>query len=329
MAGLTDRLKRLFGTSGPDEAGKAPVGPFAARTSKRATGPRWAEQETDLFSKPDDVYREGTAPDLQAARDGNGRKPFVTPYYFWGALALVTAGFAIGGLVFHVLQDQEQEAVAAGTGLPDPLLPLEETARQALLRPTPELAAELKRSFLGKPDDFCAELQALGLKNRGWRRAPFRKGSWQCDTELVPLTTPSVDFGATTLFLLLRGPSEDSVDYLRLKLVVEDPRQKQIGLDAVWLVIDALAGRYGWTVPDNFRSAVASFEDLETIHRGVRLSVAPEDPNLTGDPLASQRLNIIMDFGEPDLIRPADRFEQAPPLESGWSLRDRDGRAGE
>jgi hypothetical protein len=59
------------------------------------------------------------------------------------------------------------------------------------------------------------------------------------------------------------------------------------------------------------------------------MSVAPEDPKLTGDPLANQRLNIILDFGEPDLIRPADRFEKAPPLESGWSVKAPNAQAGE
>jgi hypothetical protein len=210
---------------------------------------------------------------------------------------------------------------------------LDEGAKTALLSQSPELDAKLKRGFLGKPDQLCAELHALGLENKGWIKAPFQRGRWQCASDLVPLTTPSVDFGSTTLFFLLRGPSEEKIDYLRLKLAVEDARQKEIGQEAVWLVIDALAARYGWTVPDSFRQAIADFRHLETTYRGVQLSVAPEDPNLTGDPLANQRLNIILNFGEPDLIRPADRFEVAPPLESGWSNKgnpkDRDGQAAE
>ena len=295
------------------------------RSGKRSSGPRWADQELDSYLQPKALPQDRGTPDHRSPGEGSVKQPFVTSYYFWGTLALLTAGFAVGGVTLNVLKDWNSQPVPSGTGLPDPLLPLQEPAREALLKPVPELAAELKRSFQGKPGALCAELQELGLSNRGWRKAPFHKDRWQCASDLVPLTTPSVDYGATTLFLLLRGPSEDRIDYLRMKLVVEDPRQKGIGLEAVWLVIDALAGRYGWTVPDGFREAVAGFSELETSHRGVRLSVAPEDPNLTGDPLASRRLNIIMDFGEPDLIRPADRFKQAPPLESGWSVRDRDG----
>jgi hypothetical protein len=242
-------------------------------------------------------------------------------------LALLMLGSAVAGVVVHLQRTAPKGELAAS--LADPLLPLPRNAREALLNPAPELGAELKRGFTGEPDALCDELRALGLGNAGWRRAPFHKQRWQCASELVALTTPSVDFGSTTLFFVLRGPSEDRIDYLRLKLVVEDPRQKQIGLDAVWLVIDALATRYGWTVPDSFRRAIAGFRPLETTHHGVHLSVAPEDPALTGDLLASGRMNIIMNFGEPDLIRPADRFRLAPPLESGWGIRDPSGRAGE
>ncbi|TYC66059.1 hypothetical protein FMN63_27360 [Stappia sp. BW2] len=253
----------------------------------------------------------------------------VTPYYIWGTLALLAAGFAGGGLFLHLAQLKGEDSVVTAPLMPDPLSSLQTPAREVLLAPEPELSAELKRSFLGKPDQLCDELRSLGLGNPGWRRAPFSKDRWQCASDLVPLTTPSVDYGSTTLFFLLRGPSENSIDYLRLKLVVEDPRQIQIGLDAVWLVIDALALRYGWTVPEVFREAVSGFRQLETTHRGVRLSVSPEDPDLTGDPLARQRLNIILDFGEPDLIRPADRFEKAPPLESGWSVKAPNAQAAE
>ncbi|MGX1497419.1 hypothetical protein ACSSV1_002455 [Labrenzia sp. MBR-25] len=295
------------------------------RTGPHSKGPRWAEPDSETLSdggKPDNPGRPPNA-----ARTQNRAQ--VTPYYIWGTLALLAAGFAVGGLFLHLVQQRGEDSVVSSPLMPDPLSSLQPPARDVLLAPEPELAAELKRSFLGRPDQLCDELRSLGLGNPGWRRAPFSADRWQCASDLVPLTTPSVDYGSTTLFFLLRGPSENRIDYLRLKLVVEDPRQMQIGLDAVWLVIDALALRYGWTVPEVFREAVSGFRQLETNHRGVRMSVAPEDPKLTGDPLASQRLNIILDFGEPDLIRPADRFEKAPPLESGWSVKAPNAQAGE
>lgn len=295
------------------------------RPGPRSKGPRWAEPDRETLpdgGKPDNP---GLPPRVARSRS----RAQVTPYYIWGTLALLAAGFAAGGLFLHLVQQRGEDSVVSSPLMPDPLSSLQPPARDVLLAPEPELAAELKRSFLGRPDQLCDELRALGLGNPGWRRAPFSADRWQCASDLVPLTTPSVDYGSTTLFFLLRGPSENRIDYLRLKLVVEDPRQMQIGLDAVWLVIDALALRYGWTVPEVFREAVSGFRQLETNHRGVRMSVAPEDPKLTGDPLASQRLNIILDFGEPDLIRPADRFEKAPPLESGWSVKAPNAPAGE
>jgi|GEM_PF-3402484 len=312
MAGLADRLRRQLSGIAARAGGRDGAPGSERRAAPRSKGPHWAGEETDSPA--------GTGWNSAAA--GGPRqpqKPFVTPYYVWGTLALLMAGFALGVLLWQYRQTLLPEAEVNRPLLGDPLSPLEEHARSELLKPAPELGAELKRSFLGKPEALCAELRSLGLENPGWKKAPFQTGRWQCASDLVPLTTPSVDFGSTTLFFLLRGPSEDKIDYLRLKLVVEDPKQKQIGLDAVWLVIDALAGRYGWTVPDSFRAAISDFRFLETIHRGVRLSVAPEDPKLTDDPLANQRLNIVLDFSEPDLIRPADRFEKAPPLESGWS----------
>lgn len=284
----------------------------------KAQGPRWAANSSDdLTIAPDVRAKQSVRPGPVRRRSAGGTR--VTSLYVWGALALVATVVAISGAVVHLRKAALTAEELSRPLAADPLAPLSEPTRVELLDPAPELGAELKRVFLGKPDDLCAELGALGLENRGWRRAPFRATRWQCASDLVPLTTPSVDFGGTTLFFLLRGPSADKVDYLRLKLVVEDPRQKALGLDAVWLVIDALARRYGWTVPENFRAAVDGFAKLETLHHGVQLSVAPEDPALTGDPLASGRLNIIMNFGEPDLIRPADRFRKAPPLESGWT----------
>ncbi|WP_343895368.1 DUF6030 family protein [Roseibium denhamense] len=251
----------------------------------------------------------------------------VLPWIWIGAAGLLITGVAATVAVkTYVRPVPVAEEAKAG---PDPLGPLSVETREALTKATPELGAELKRSFLGKPEDLCTKLEDLGLDNSGWRRAPFTQSRWQCASDLVLLTTPSVDFGPSTLFFLLRGPTAGKVDYLRLKLVVEDPRQKDIGLEAVWLVIGALADRYGWAVPSEFRNAVAGFQPLEINDRGIHLSVAPENPDLTGDALASQRLNIILNFGEPDLIRPAGRFEQGPPLEEAWRIRGRDGPGAE
>jgi uncharacterized protein DUF6030 len=322
MTGFANKVRQFLGKIAATRDGLR-TGPTKETPSlTRTAGPRWAEPELDVLD-------DGNKPEQPIEAAEPIQRPFVTPFYLWGTLAVLMAGLAIGTVYWQLQQEKQDELAGTVPVYGDPLLSLDSSAKNVLLNPSPELGARLKRSFLGQPDELCAELNSLGLENHGWKKAPFQRERWQCASDLVSITTPSVDFGATTLFFLLRGPSATKIDYLRLKLVVEDARQIQLGLESVWLVIDALAGRYGWTVPDNFREAISSFSKLETSHRGVRLSVAPEDPNLTGDPLADQRLNIILDFGEPDLIRPADSFKQAPPLESSWSVKDPDDQEAE
>ncbi|MBD8874959.1 DUF6030 family protein [Roseibium polysiphoniae] len=225
------------------------------------------------------------------------------------ALPLMLLAFA-AIVVLSNLQLVEPPDLEVAAPPPDPLAGFSADAQDSLTAPDIQVPARLKLTFLGKPEELCAELTEIGLPNGGWTKAPFRRGRWQCASDVVPLTTPSVDFGSATLFFLLRGGSEDRVDYLRLKLNVEDPRQMEYGEATVRSVIGALSDRYSWAVPDRFLQAISDFEALEMTDRGVRLSVAPEDPNLTGDPAASQRLNIILNFGEPDLIRPADGFQR-------------------
>ncbi|MEP0233407.1 DUF6030 family protein [Roseibium sp.] len=225
------------------------------------------------------------------------------------ALPLMLLGLAAIAILSssQLVQSPDSDAVAPA---PDPLAGFPPDTQDSLIAPDIQVPARLKLTFLGKPEELCAELTEIGLPNGGWTRAPFRQGRWQCVSDVVPLTTPSVDFGPATLFFLLRGGAEDRVDYLRLKLNVEDPRQMKYGEATVRAVIGALSDRYSWAVPERFLQAISDFEALEMTDRGVRLSVAPEDPNLTGDAAASQRLNIILNFGEPDLIRPADGFQR-------------------
>lgn len=227
-------------------------------------------------------------------------------------LPLVLAAGLTGAVLFSEELGLTQPAPAPvlAPAAPDPLAGFDAGTRQTLTEPEVMVPATLKLGFRGDPQSLCDEMGAMGLENNGWNRAPFISGAWQCASTLVPLTTPSVDYGPATLFFLLRGNAADKVDYLRLKLNVEDPKQKEVGEKAARLVISALSDRYGWAVPDEFLQAIRDFKPLETTDRGVRLSVAPEDPNLTGDPTAVRRLNIIIDFGEPELIRPADGFER-------------------
>lgn len=224
---------------------------------------------------------------------------------------------AVAAVVLGVLTLKEngaEDPIPDEAVLPDPLAGLPPNLKTELLTAETRMPAELKLTFTGNPQDLCTELADLGMENSGWRRALFTKSRWQCVSDLVHLTTPSVDYGPATLFFALRGPDEGHIDHLRLKVNVEDPAQLDIGQNAARIVIGALSDRYSWAVPEAFLEAIAGFKPLEMTDRGVRLSVAPEDPDLTGDATALQRMNIILDFGEPDFIRPADEFRQVPPF---------------
>jgi len=245
------------------------------------------------------------------------------------SLPLVLLVLALVGLGFSRLLPPANPETDAAPREPDPLSRYPASLRAALTAPQPVLPARLTLTFTGNPKDLCAQLNELGMTNSGWQGALLMPGLFQCASELINLTTPSVDYGPSTLFFLLRGPQQHRIDYLRVKLVVDDPAQKAIGVDAVKLVIGALSDRYSWAVPDVFWQAIEEFAPLELMDRGVRLSVAPEDPDLTGDPKADQRLNIILDFSEPELIRPADGFLQAPPFDPAWTATVRDGQAAE
>ncbi|MTH96770.1 DUF6030 family protein [Roseibium sp. RKSG952] len=201
---------------------------------------------------------------------------------------------------------------AAAVLQPDPLAALPPGLRDTLTRPETEMPAKMTLVFSGQPQALCDQLDAIGLKNNGWRRAPFHQDRYQCASETLALTSPGRGYGPATLFFLLRGPDQNSIDYLRLKLVVEGLEQVKAGQEAVRLVIGELSDRYGWAVPETFLAAVDAFKPLEVTDRGVRLVSQPEDPDLTGDPKASQRLNIVIDFSEPELIRPAERFKPEP-----------------
>ncbi|NBN78424.1 hypothetical protein GWI72_09110 [Microvirga tunisiensis] len=219
-------------------------------------------------------------------------------------------------------------AAAPAAVLPDPLAPLPGDLQARLTAPVPELPAALKLTFAGSPGDLCAELAMLGLPNSGWTVAPFRPDRWQCSSDLVSVGAPDVDREPTTLFFLLRGTAE-RVDYLRLKLNAANPRTAAEGRSMARKVLDALSRRYAWEFPPAVLRAISDMRGLELTERGVRFEVATEDPGLTGDPLARDRLNVIIEFSPPDHIRPT-RFEATagtPPAAAGAALAPQDAAA--
>jgi len=307
---------RLTGWIGPREAPEPTVRrAYSSRYYADRQRLRWGQDE-EIARRPGKGPKPGPVPAGKAGRPKSWVSDRRKLVFLVLPLLLVCLA-AVAALVVTGRREPAPPPVAAKAVPPDPLAGFPERVRQELLAPEARVPATLKLTFTGRPEDLCRELAALGMDNNGWRRAPFARDRWQCASDLVALTTPSVDYGPATLFFLLRGPDAETVDYLRLKLNVEDPKQMGIGQDAARLVIGALSDRYAWAVPDKVLEAIARFEPLEITDRGVRLSVAPEDPDLTGDPAARQRLNIIIDFGKPDLIRPAREFERPPQKRRG------------
>ena len=105
-------------------------------------GPRWAD--------PEDSYLEQTENRRSGKAEQRPRKrAFVTHYYALGTLALLLAGAAVAGGVWHLRQAAPKEAGLEEQSLQDPLTPLSQKVREALLDPKPELSAELKRASWG------------------------------------------------------------------------------------------------------------------------------------------------------------------------------------
>ncbi|ADZ71304.1 hypothetical protein SL003B_2880 [Polymorphum gilvum SL003B-26A1] len=225
------------------------------------------------------------------------------------AFLMVVAGLLAGSMTDWRFGLASPPADAPPPPPPDPLAALPEQLKARLTAPAPEVPAILKLSFSGSPHDLCVELAILGLPNKGWHPDPYHVGHWQCSSELVEIGPSTVDGGPTTMFFLLRGRDEATADHLRLKLNGANIDTFGTGRKMMVDVLQALSRRYAWAIPGRFLDAIATPQRLEMTDRGVRLSVAPEDPNLTGDPSANRRINVIVDFGEPDLIRPARGFE--------------------
>lgn len=227
-------------------------------------------------------------------------------------LMVIAASLAFFSMIEELQFWRSTEPEAVEVAPQDPLSDFTHEVRQRLTGVTAEVPARMKVIFAGKPADLCNELAALGLPNSGWQAAPFHKGRWQCASDLVSFGEATIDFDPATVFFLLRGGSENRVDYLRLKLNGKNPTGAADAQEMVQDVLLALSRRYSWDVPEAFLTAISEYAPFYMMERGVHLTVAPENPELSGDPLADRLLNIVVDFGEPDLIRPSVGFEKDP-----------------
>ncbi len=180
-----------------------------------------------------------------------------------------------------------------------------------------EKPATFKVVYGGDPADLCRAISALGFKMSKWEPHPLRDTFWQCVSGLSPIGREDSEGRRTTLFVNLRGESEDKLDLLRIKLNGESPASLPRGKRAALRVMEVISARYGWDLPRAFYDAVRNGTLYRGVDQGIRLSVLPEDPLLQGDTPDVLRLNISFAFPKIDLMPDAYHFA---PFQ--WRLPD-------
>lgn len=232
------------------------------------------------------------------------------PPLMMGAVILVGIELArdVYPLVRSYLQPPAREE-AAPVLPPDPLGHFSADLARRLVSHEPLLyPVVFEQNLLAEPQELCRMLDDLGMETSDWQQAPFRVSQWQCASEAVALSTPSIDYAKATLFVLARGSRKGEVDSLRFKLNVPDPKQMEHGLESLDLLLDLLKTRFSVYPPEGFSEAVANFRRFRGEHRGVSYQVLPEDPNLINDEAAARRVNVLMQFPEPPLILQVGHF---------------------
>jgi len=191
---------------------------------------------------------------------------------------------------------------------PDPLGALAPEPRARLLAPALDRPATFKRTYGGHPKDLCAAIDRLGVPMSDWKPDPFVAGFWYCASDLVRIGREAPDGRRSTLFVNLRGPAEEALTTVRLKLSGDNPASAEAARAALLRVLDAIGGRYGWPWPDALEQAVRAGQAIDLNAFGLRMRVLPEDPVLTGDAADLPRLNVILNFPSVDLVAPAELF---------------------
>ncbi|WP_349360169.1 DUF6030 family protein [Stappia sp.] len=191
---------------------------------------------------------------------------------------------------------------------PDPLGALAPEPRARLLAPALDRSATFKRTYGGHPKDLCAAIDRLGVPMSDWKPDPFVAGFWYCASDLVRIGREAPDGRRSTLFVNLRGPAEEALTSVRLKLSGDNPASAEAARAALLRVLDAIGRRYGWPWPDDLEQAVRAGQAIDLNSFGLRMRVLPEDPELTSDAAGLPRLNVILNFPGVDLVAPAELF---------------------
>lgn len=225
-------------------------------------------------------------------------------------LLAIGSGVAAGALLF--LRPPVEPPAPVEVAPPDPFAGLPPRLRARLLDEAPDTALErpaaFKRVFGGDPRDLCKAISELGVPMSEWRLDPFVAGFWYCVSDLAVIGRATPDGARSSLFVNLRGQSEQTLNTVRIKLNGDNPQTAPAARAALLRVLDAVGERYGWPWPAEFRAAIEQGGEVELEQFGMRLRVLPEDAQLTGDEASVVRLNVILDFPVVDLVAPAELF---------------------
>ncbi|NRG19316.1 hypothetical protein HPQ64_16615 [Rhizobiales bacterium] len=211
-------------------------------------------------------------------------------------VASIAAGWWLAGT--------DEGSEVPGTGIsekrvrpaPDPLAGLPEDARKRLTDPAPDKPDLFKLVYGGHPRDLCAAFEGVGVPMSAWTPDPLRDGGWQCSSELVAVGKENGQGGQSTIFVSLRGASEDRLGFLRVKLNGDNPDTLSEAKAATREVLDQVAGRYGWEWPSALYDALSGARSAEIAVRGAEIKVRRERSDLVNDGKGIVRLNVVIDF---------------------------------
>lgn len=198
----------------------------------------------------------------------------------------------------------------------DPFADIPDDMRAALVAAEENGGQSFRFRPRAAPSAVCEAMADAGLANAGWLPAG---GEWECASDLVPIAgaaVPVPDEGPgngsgesaprpSTLYFTARGPAEDRIGVVRLKLNLDDPSAAATGRQMLADTLGRLSRLLAWSPSAAVGEAVAGHRKLSVFDRGIAVEVHPESGEV-------ERLNVVLILESPARPLPADRFGRRP-----------------
>ncbi len=186
----------------------------------------------------------------------------------------------------------------------DPLFYVPRELVTELTAPEPVANETFRRVFLASPATLCAALGRYGISGAKMRHNPVLSDQWNCDSDLVAFGAPADGMLPSSLFVSLRGHRPDKVDYIRLKLNLNQPATAEDVKLAATNALKGLHGMLGWNLPDEVVNAIEQTKDAKA-------SVFGADYNVFREWSETPRLNVIIKTEDSPSLPATDAFEGA------------------